>query len=84
DVVRIVEGVSGRVPMRMALRLRFDYGHVVPWVRRVGQDLVAVAGPDSVWLRTAVPTHGEDLTTVAEFEVAAGQRIPFVLTHTRS
>ncbi|PRC47338.1 glucoamylase, partial [Mycobacterium sp. ITM-2017-0098] len=42
------------------------------------------AGPDSVWLRTAVPTHGEDLTTVAEFEVAAGQRIPFVLTHTRS
>lgn len=33
DVVRIVEGVSGRVPMHMALRLRFDYGRIVPWVR---------------------------------------------------
>ena len=54
DVVRIVEGVRGRVPMRMDLRLRFDYGHIVPWVRRVDADLVAVAGPDAVWLRTPV------------------------------
>lgn len=81
DVVRIVEGVSGRVPMRMTLRLRFDYGHIVPWVRRDGEDLVAIAGPDAVWLRTPAPVHGEDLATVAEFEVHAGQRIPFVLTH---
>ena len=48
DLVRIVEGVRGRVPMRMDLRLRFDYGHVVPWVRRVDADLVAVAGPNSM------------------------------------
>jgi GH15 family glucan-1,4-alpha-glucosidase len=83
-VVRIVEGVSGRVPMRMDLRLRFDYGHVVPWVRRAGADLAAVAGPDAVWLRTPVPLHGRDLATVSEFDVAAGQRIPFVLTHSPS
>ncbi|KUH85364.1 MULTISPECIES: glycoside hydrolase family 15 protein [unclassified Mycobacterium] len=81
EVVRIVEGVTGRVPMRMTLRLRFDYGHVVPWVRRSGDDLSAVAGPDAVWLRTPVQTQGRDLTTIAEFDVAAGQRIPFVLTH---
>ncbi len=80
DVVRIVEGVSGRVPMRMDLRLRFDYGHVVPWVRRVDADLVAIAGPDAVWLRTPVALHGENLATVADFSVGAGFHVPFVLT----
>lgn len=84
DVVRVVEGVSGRVPMRMVLRLRFDYGHIVPWVRREGADLAAVAGPDAIWLRTPAPIRGEDLSTVAEFDVAAGERIPFVLTYAPS
>ena len=81
DVVRIVEGVSGTVPMTSTLRLRFDYGHVVPWVRRRDNGLSAIAGPDAVWLRTPVRTEGRDLTTVADFTVAEGQRIPFVLTH---
>ena len=80
DVVRIVEGVTGRVPMRMELRLRFDYGRVVPWVREDDGASVAVAGPDSCWLRTPVETRGEDLTTVAEFIVEPGDRLPFVLT----
>ena len=80
DVVRIAEGVSGRVPMRMELRLRFDYGRVVPWVRREEGAIVAVAGPDSCWLRTPVETHGEDLATVAEFLLEPGDRMPFVLT----
>jgi GH15 family glucan-1,4-alpha-glucosidase len=84
DLVRIVEGVSGRVPMHMVLRLRFDYGHIVPWVRRNGPDLVAIAGPDAVWLRTPVPLHGEDLSTVAEFEVGPGDRVPFVMTYAPS
>lgn len=70
--------------MRMALRLRFDYGHIVPWVRRDGEYLAAVAGPDAVWLHTRAPIHGEDLATIAEFEVSAGQRVPFVLTHAPS
>jgi GH15 family glucan-1,4-alpha-glucosidase len=84
DVVRIVEGVSGTVPMRMTLRLRFDYGHVVPWVRRQGKDLTAIAGPDAIWLRTPVDLRGEDFTTVAEFDVQAGDRVPFVFTHAPS
>lgn len=84
DVVRVVEGLSGRVRMRMLLRLRLDYGHIVPWVRRQGPDLVAVAGPDAVWLRTPVPLRGQDMATVAEFEVAAGQRVPFVLAYAPS
>ncbi|WP_416380811.1 glycoside hydrolase family 15 protein [Georgenia sp. H159] len=81
DVVRIVEGVSGRVPMQMELRLRFDYGHIVPWVKREGGRLSAIAGPDSVWLDTPARLQGQDFTTVAEFEVSAGERVPFVLTH---
>ncbi|MEU4561641.1 glycoside hydrolase family 15 protein [Actinoplanes sp. NPDC023936] len=80
SVVRIVEGVRGEVEMSMLLRLRFDYGHVVPWVYREQDDLVAVAGPDAAWLRTPVPTHGENLATKADFTVRAGDRIPFTLT----
>ncbi|MET8154125.1 glycoside hydrolase family 15 protein [Actinoplanes sp. NPDC049668] len=79
-LIRIVEGVRGSVPMSMAMRLRFDYGHVVPWVYREGEDLVAVAGPDAAWLRTPVATRGENLATVADFRVDSGDRIPFALT----
>ncbi|PRY20165.1 glycoside hydrolase family 15 protein [Pseudosporangium ferrugineum] len=81
DVVRIVEGVSGAVPMRMDLVLRFDYGRVVPWVRRQGRDLSAIAGPDAVWLRTDAPLHGRDRATASEFTVGEGERVPFVLTY---
>jgi GH15 family glucan-1,4-alpha-glucosidase len=81
DVVRIVEGVRGRVPCRMELIIRFDFGSIVPWVRRIdGGARVAVAGPDGLCLRTPVEVRGENLTTVAEFDVSEGDRIPFVLT----
>ena len=80
DVVRVVEGVSGRVAMRMDLTVRFDYGWVVPWVSWDGRCLHAVAGPDRLSLTTPVATHGEGLTTVAEFAVAEGDQVPFVLT----
>ena len=81
DVVRIVEGIEGSVPMRMEFVVRFEYGSIVPWVRRVEeQTRIAIAGPDAVSLRTRVPMRGENLRTVAEFTVAAGEREPFVLT----
>ena len=81
DIVRVVEGVRGRVAMRMELIIRCGYGVVVPWVRRVEDALLATAGPDSLELRTTVETTGKGLTTIAEFTVQRGQRIPFVLTH---
>ena len=81
DVVRIVEGRSGRVRMRTALRARFDYGHVQPWVRTEDSDLVAVAGPDAVWLRTPVAVEERDGAMQAEFSVDAGQQVPFVLSY---
>ncbi|WAX80735.1 glycoside hydrolase family 15 protein [Streptomyces sp. KMM 9044] len=82
DLVRIVEGVRGEVTVRSTLRLRFDYGSVVPWIRRTDGHRVAVAGPDSVWLRMEpeVRSWGEDRTTYAEFTVAPGEQVAFVLT----
>ena len=81
DVVRIVEGVTGRVPMRMELRLRFDYGRVVPWVRRDDGATVGRGRPGlAAGCARPVETRGEDLTTVADFIVEPGDRVPFVLT----
>ncbi|MEU5667664.1 glycoside hydrolase family 15 protein [Streptomyces longwoodensis] len=82
DLVRIVEGVRGRVTVRSTLRLRFDYGAVIPWMRRADGHRVAIAGPDAVWLRTEPPvrTWGEDFGTHSEFTVAEGERVAFVLT----
>ncbi|MEV6396288.1 glycoside hydrolase family 15 protein [Streptomyces sp. NPDC051907] len=82
DLVRIVEGVSGAVEMASVLRIRFDYGSVVPWVRRADGHRVAVAGPDSVWLRSEpeVKTWGQQLSTVSSFTVSEGEKAAFVLT----
>jgi GH15 family glucan-1,4-alpha-glucosidase len=83
DIVRIVEGVKGRVHMRSELTIRFDYGRVVPWVRKRTHEedtRVAIAGPDALCFRTPAATRGEDLRTVSEFAVDEGQRVPFVLT----
>jgi len=80
DVVRIVEGVEGTVPMRMRLSIRFDYGSIVPWVRRRDNGLHAVAGPDALFLATPVDLVGRNLHTEAEFDVAPFDRVPFVLT----
>jgi GH15 family glucan-1,4-alpha-glucosidase len=80
DMIRMVVGTGGRVPMRMQLVIRFDYGAVVPWVRRMDGGIRAVAGPDTLLLRTPVELRGQGLTTVAEFTVSAGERVPFVLS----
>ncbi|MEV0038732.1 glycoside hydrolase family 15 protein [Streptomyces sp. NPDC050804] len=82
DIVRIIEGVSGSVEMSGTLRLRFDFGSVVPWMRREEGHRLAVAGPDSVWLRSEpeVRTWGQHYSTRSSFTVAAGERVAFVLT----
>lgn len=80
DVVRIVEGRRGQVPMHMELIIRFDYGWIVPWVRRMKRGIRATAGPDTLYCRTDVELRGENLHTVADFTVSEGQRVPFKLT----
>jgi GH15 family glucan-1,4-alpha-glucosidase len=82
DVVRLVRGVRGRVKLRMELVIRFGFGTDIPWVKRTGDGaLLAICGQDMTVLRTPVETRGEDLTTVADFEVGEGETIPFVLTY---
>ena len=74
DVVRVVVGRRGQVRMHMELVVRFDYGSIVPWVRREGQSLSAIAGPNKLRLRTPIATRGEHLKTVADFTVSGGAR----------
>jgi GH15 family glucan-1,4-alpha-glucosidase len=83
DVVRLVRGVEGKVKMRMQLVIRFGFGVDIPWVKRTEDRsaLLAIAGQDMTVLRTPVAMRGEDMTTVADFEVSAGETIPFVLTY---
>jgi GH15 family glucan-1,4-alpha-glucosidase len=84
DVFRVVEGRRGRVPMRMELTIRFDYGSLIPWVRRTEDGLTAVGGVNLIRVRTAVPLQGENFHTVGEFTVSAGERVPFTLEWQRS
>ena len=85
DVIRIVVGVEGRVTMRSELVIRFDYGCAVPWISRLENGVLrAIAGANMLLLSTPVSCHGEDMKTVAEFTVAAGEQVPFVLTHAPS
>lgn len=85
DVIRLVRGIRGRVPMQMELTLRFDNGTVVPWVSRLEDSrLCAVAGPDRIIFGTTVALRGEDLKTRADFEVEEGQTVSFALTWSSS
>ena len=84
QIVRVVECTKGAVEMHMDLVIRFEYGSVVPWVRRVDGVHSAIAGPDGLALWTPVHTHGKDMTTVADFTMREGQRAPFVLSWFRS
>jgi len=80
-VVRLVVGEKGRVAMRSRIRIRFDYGRVVPWVHRSSGTIVACAGPDAAALYADVPLVGDDLSTLSEFEIGPGERVSFELAY---
>ncbi|HWL06507.1 MAG TPA: glycoside hydrolase family 15 protein [Xanthobacteraceae bacterium] len=85
DIVRMVVGRRGQVSMCFEMIMRFGYGAIVPWVTRLDDGtLRIIAGPDMVTLRSPIVTHGENLTTVANFTVREGETIPFVLTYAPS
>jgi GH15 family glucan-1,4-alpha-glucosidase len=83
-LVRLVEGISGTVSMTSHLRMRFEYGSIVPWVRRVDGCVQAIAGPDALALRSDVHHHGRKMATVAEFDVHNGESLAFELHWYRS
>jgi len=80
DLVRVVEGVEGRVEVTSVLGVRFDYGHVAPWITVEGREVHVVAGPDALWLRASAPHEERDGEVVSRFSVSEGERVPFVLT----
>jgi GH15 family glucan-1,4-alpha-glucosidase len=80
DIVRTVVGRTGRVPMRLELVLRPDYGSLVPWVRRLDGGISAVAGPDGFHFHSDIELHGEDLTTIGDFTVSEGESVSFTMT----
>ncbi len=80
DLVRIVLGLRGTVRLRINFVARFDYGSVLPWVTRTSHSLYAVAGPDTLQLRTPVTLERIDGEDVGLFDVREGERVPFVLT----
>ena len=84
DVVRIIEGVTGGVDLSLELIVRFDYGSIVPWVRRIGEVLLITAGPDTLELTGSIPVEGKGMKTVAEFTVRAGERHWFSLNYRAS
>jgi GH15 family glucan-1,4-alpha-glucosidase len=85
DIVRIITGERGQVRMHTELILRFGYGAIIPWVTRLPDGGIrAVAGPDMVLLCSSVKLHGENLTTVGDFTVSAGETVSFVLTYAPS
>jgi GH15 family glucan-1,4-alpha-glucosidase len=80
ELLRVVKGTRGQIQMKLELIIRFDYGAVVPWVRRNENGISAIAGPDMSRLRSDIPLHGENMKTEAEFTVAEGQEVSFDLT----
>jgi len=80
ELLRVVVGTRGQIRMKSELAIRFDYGSVVPWVRRTGDGISAIAGPDMIRLRSEVPLRGEDMKTMSQFTVAKGQQVAFNLT----
>jgi len=84
DLVRVVEGVGGTVEITSELAIRFDYGHVQPWIIVEGREVLAVAGPDALWLRASAPHEETEGKIVSRFTVSEGERVPFVLTWTPS
>ena len=79
-VMRIVEGLRGRVPMRMELSLRPDYGSIMPWIEPASDGVIATAGPDAFRLSTPLPLQVEDGTVIAEFVAVEGARERLTLT----
>lgn len=84
-LVRVLEGVEGTVPVELDLVIRYDYGSIVPWVRALPDGrLSAVAGADALILQSDRKTHGQGLSTVAEFDLHAGEKASFMLAWHRS
>lgn len=80
DVVRIIEGIEGEVPLEMLLDIRFGYGANAPSIERMGDGTCFLSGPDALMLRTHMAMDRSARGISAYFRVKKGDRIPLQLT----
>lgn len=80
EVVRIATGIRGQVPMRSQARFRFDYGSIIPWVRRANHGITAFAGANALHMTAPVELRGEGWSTVADFVLSEGETVPITLS----
>ncbi|MBX3158385.1 MAG: glycoside hydrolase family 15 protein [Deltaproteobacteria bacterium] len=83
DIIRIVEGLEGEVPMHLDLKVRFAYGRLIPWIQVGGHRATLVSGPDALAFRSAVPIalDADDARLECDFVVRAGEQLPFTLEY---
>ena len=79
DIVRVVQGVRGAVPLTMELAPRFDYGRLIPWVRDVEHAIHIVAGPDALFFESPVAVEHDNRRITAELSVRPGDQVAFRL-----
>ncbi|MFF3697270.1 glycoside hydrolase family 15 protein [Streptomyces sp. NPDC002221] len=80
QLVRIVEGLTGRVEMESVVRPRFGYGRYKPAIHREDGRPVAYSGPDALWLDTSATVTVEDAALHSRFTVTEGQKVAFALS----
>ncbi len=78
-LVRMVEGVSGRVDLRMTLGASFEYGSAPPRIQRHAGAHRIVSGSQALWLFGPVHVRRAQGVAAAEFSVSEGDQVPFAL-----
>ncbi|WP_343048299.1 glycoside hydrolase family 15 protein [Cellulomonas humilata] len=89
DLVRRLACTRGTVEVEHEWVVRFGYGSVVPWVRRLtdqeGNEAIrAIAGPDSLLLRGDRLPAPADHRHADRFTLREGEAVELALTWTRS
>jgi GH15 family glucan-1,4-alpha-glucosidase len=83
DLIRIVEGVEGEVPIHSDLLVRFGYGKLIPWIKCDGTHATLTSGPDAISFDSPVPLRPDwdEARIEADFVVRAGERLAFALEY---
>jgi GH15 family glucan-1,4-alpha-glucosidase len=82
QLLRIVEGVQGRLPVRVDIVPRFDYGGIRPWIRRHGMGLAtAIGGNDGLVITGDFELQETDHSLYAVEDVRAGERLRLSLVY---
>src|SRR5881296_1043446 len=79
EIVRIVEGVDGEVPLEMLLDVRFCYGADAPSIEKIGDGTCFLAGQDALILRSPLVLEQASQRVSAYLRVKKGDRFPIQL-----